>query len=60
MKELTNGKCKDTRNRAAEFLKHTGEKTRRIFAKTCTDIMRDSQIPTSWTKNTITVLRKAG
>ena len=45
---------------AAELLKPTGEKTRRIIAKTCTDIMRGSQIKVSWTKNTITVLHKAG
>ena len=47
LKELKNGKCPDTRNMAAELLKQTGEKTRRIIAKKCTDIMRGSQIPTS-------------
>ena len=41
-------------------MKHTGEKARRIIAKTCTDFMRGSQIPILWTKNTISVLHKAG
>ena len=60
LKELKTGKCQDTRGMAAELLKHTGIGTRKLIDKTFTEIMRSGQIPKSWTKNTITVLHKAG
>ena len=60
LKELKNGKCKDTKNVTAEIIKHAGIKANKAIADICTDIIRGGEVPDSWRKNTINVLHKGG
>ena len=60
LKELKNGKCKDTKHVTAEIIKHAGIKAKNAIADICTDIIRGGDVPDSWRKNTINVLHKGG
>ena len=60
LKELKNGKCKDTKHVTAEIIKHAGAETKKTIAAICTDVIRGGVVPDSWRKNTINVLHKGG
>ena len=47
LKELKNGKCKDTKHVTAEIIKHAGVKTKKAIADICTDIIRGGEVPDS-------------
>ena len=60
LKELKNGKCKDTKHVTAEIIKHAGTEAKKAIAAICTDVIRGGVVPDSWRKNTINVLHKGG
>ena len=49
LKELKNGKCKDTKYVTAEIIKHAGIKTRKLIADICSDGIRGGDIQESST-----------